>query len=204
MSGPALSVGEYLVGAHPAGAHSMGVYLAEACRWFVMIALLFAALGKSLHFQPFRDSLGDAFPGFGRVGALVCAVAILAGEWLAGLLILAGGEAARIGLLLALVLFLALTAAVSSVLARGLSIRCNCFGASRQPITGLDVVRNLLFIAATGVALHDAAAGVREGVLGGLPWPVVLSTIAVALSVFLLSIHLRDLAQLLRFRAEDL
>jgi hypothetical protein len=188
----------------PAGAYPVSVYLAEACRWFVLIALLVAALGKSLHVHPFRDSLRDAFPGFGRAGTLVCAVAILAGEWLAGLLILAGGEASRIGLLLALALFAALTVAVSSVLARGLSIRCNCFGASRQRITGLDLVRNFLFIAAAAVALHGAGAGAREGALGGLPWPVVLSMIAVALSVFLLSLHLRDLAQLLRFRAEEL
>lgn len=190
--------------ASPAGAYPVSVYLAEACRWFVLIALLVAALGKSLHVQPFRDSLRDAFPGFGRAGTLVCAVAILAGEWLAGLLILAGGEASRIGLLLALALFAALTVAVGTVLARGLSIRCNCFGASRQRITALDLVRNILFIAAAAVALPGAGEGARGGMLGGLPWPVVLSMIAVALSVFLLSLHLRDLAQLLRFRAEEL
>lgn len=197
MSEAALPAGASFVGAYP-----VSVYLAEACRWFVLIALLVAAIGKSLHVQPFRDSLRDVFPGFGRAGTLVCAVAILAGEWLAGLLILAGGEASRIGLLLALALFAALTVAVGTVLARGLSIRCNCFGASRQRITGLELVRNFLFIAATAVALPGA--GAREGALGGLPWPVVLSMIAVALSVFLLSLHLRDLAQLLRFRAEEL
>lgn len=183
---------------------SLDAYLAEACRWFMLLALLAAAAGKSFRFARFRESLDTGFPMLGRVGATTVAIAILGGEWLAGGLILAGGALSRIGLLLALALFVSLTLVVVTVVAKGLSVRCNCFGASQQRITGFDLVRNLLFITAAGVALQAAPVTAVIDPMGGLPLVAVMVIIAIALMCLHLSLHLRDLAQLMQVRAEDL
>jgi hypothetical protein len=181
------------------------VYLAETCRLFVLIALLAAAIGKSANFRRFRDSLGEAFPVLERSnGAMPIAAAILIGEWSAALLILAGGVFSRAGLLLASGLFVFLTAVVALVLAKGLSIRCNCFGASQRRISGYDMVRNVLFIAAAGFGLYGASADGVAGVLGGLTLSAYVPLVAVALMLFQLSIGLREIVHMLRIRAEDL
>ncbi len=183
---------------------SIEIYLAEGCRWYVLIALLAAAIGKSMHFRSFRDSLVEAFPTLGNGGGLLVAAAILIGEWLAALSMLAGGALSRLGLMLALVLFAFLTSVVALVLAKGLSIRCNCFGASQRRITGYDLTRNLLFIAAAGFGLYGASTTGVAGVLGGLALSAELAIVAVALMLFLLSISLREIVYLMRIRAEDL
>lgn len=183
---------------------SAEVAFAEACRWLVLLALLAAATGKSLHLRRFRDSLAHGFPMIGRSGAMLAAGAILAGEGAAGLLMLAGGELSRIGLMLALVMFVSLTLVVAGVLATGGTVRCNCFGAGEQRMSGFDLARNLLFIAAAIVGLRGPSATGSAGVLGGLPLAAMLATAAVATMLLLLSLHLRDLAQLMQVRAEDL
>ena len=180
------------------------VYLAETCRLFVLIALLAAAIGKTANFRRFRDSLDEAFPTLRRDGAMLIAAAILIGEWSAALLMLAGGAWSRAGLLLASGLFVFLTAVVAVVLAKGLSVRCNCFGASQRRISGYDLLRNLLFIAAAGVGLCGASVSGIAGVFGGLALPVYLPMVAVALMLFQLSTGLREIVHILRIRAEDL
>ena len=183
---------------------SLDIYLAEACRWFVLMALLAAAAGKSVRFGRFRESLDAGFPVLGRIGAAMVAAGIVAGEWLAGGLILIGGGFSRIGLLLASALFVSLTLVVVVVLARGMSVRCNCFGASQQRISGFDLVRNLLLIAAACVALQVAPLPTGEGVSGGLPFAAVVPIATIALMLLHLSLHLRDLVHLMQVRAEDL
>jgi hypothetical protein len=180
------------------------VYLAETCRLFVLLALLAAAIGKSMYFRRFRDSLHEAFPTLGLGGAMLVAAAILIGEWSAGLLMLAGGAASRMGLLLASCLFAGLTAVVALVLAKGLSIRCNCFGASQRRISGYDLMRNLLFIAAAGLGLYGASANGDGGVLGGFALAAYVPMVALALILLQLCISLREIVHLLRLRAEDL
>lgn len=180
------------------------IYLAETCRLFVLIALLAAAIGKSANFRRFRDSVDEAFPALGPGGAMSIAAAILIGEWSAALLMLAGGASSRAGLLLASGLFVFLTAVVALVLAKGLSVRCSCFGASQRRISGYDLARNLLFIAAAGFGLYGASVDGAAGGFGGLGLPVYVPMAAVALMLFLLSIGLREIVHILRIRAEDL
>lgn len=184
----------------------MGVeaYLAEGCRWYVLIALLAAAVGKSMRFGAFRDSLADSFPILKHRGGPLIAAAILLGEWSAALMMLAGGALSRAGLTLVFGLFVFLTAIVALVLAKGMSVRCNCFGASQQRISGYDLARNLLFIAAAGFGLSGASASGTDGESGGFPVLANAPILAVASMLFLLSIHLREIAGLLRIRAEDL
>jgi hypothetical protein len=183
---------------------SVEVYLAEGFRWYVLIALLAAAAGKSLRFTDFRDSLAESFPLLKRRGSLFAAVAVVLGEWSAALMMLAGGALSRIGLILAFGLFVLLTAIIALVLAKGLSVRCNCFGASQQRISGYDFARNLLFIAAAGYALHGASVSGAAGTFGGIALSSSLALATVAISLFLLSINMREIVHLLRIRAEDL
>lgn len=183
---------------------SAEVYVAELCRWFVLIALLSAAIGKTFGFRRFRDSLSDAFAWLKGAGASFAAGAIVVGEWAAGLSMLAGGALSRAGLTLALCLFVFLTAVVAVVLANGLSVRCNCFGPSQRRISGHDFARNLLFIAAASFGLYGASATGVAGASGGIAWPAVVAIAAVAATLFLLAIGLRELAHVLRIDAEDL
>lgn len=180
---------------------SVDVAVAETCRWLVLLALLAAVIGKSLHLRRFRESLEQGFPAIGRRGARLAAGAILAGEGAAGLLMLVGGEASRIGLVMALALFVSLTAVVVGVLATGGTVRCNCFGAGEQRLSGFDLARNLVFIAAAVVGLlgpSDAGAP-DAGTFSG-----VVTIVAVAAMLLLLSLHLRDLAHFMQIRVEDL
>ncbi len=183
---------------------SAEVYLAECCRYYVLIALLAAAIGKTFGFRRFRDSLGDAFAPLKGGGGFLAAGAIVIGEWTAGLSMLAGGLPSRAGLMLALCLFVFLTAVVAVVLANGLSVRCNCFGPSQRRISGHDLARNLLFIAAAGFGLYGASAHGIAGASGGFALPAVAAIAAVAAALFLLSIGLREIAHVLRISAEDL
>lgn len=183
---------------------SIETCLAEICRWFVLMALLAAAVGKSLRFASFRESVGEGFPVLGRSGAPMAAAVIVGAEWLAAGLILIGGTVSRIGVLLALALFVSLTLVVTVVLAKGMSVRCNCFGASQQRISGFDLGRNLLFIAAACGALRFAPFPADAGVSGGLPLAAALPIATIALMLLHLSLHLRDLAHLMQVRAEDL
>ncbi|GEM_PF-847096 len=183
---------------------SVAAYLAEGCRWYVLIALLAAAIGKTLYFRRFRDSLDEAFVRLKGNGNRLAAAAIVTGEWTAALSMLAGGALSRMGLMLALALFVVLTAVVAVVLAKGLSVRCNCFGPSQRRISGYDLLRNLLFIAAASSGVYGASAAAASGVSGGFAWPAVAAIAAVAATLFLLSIGLREIVHLLRIRAEDL
>lgn len=178
--------------------------VSELCRWLVLLALLAAAVGKSLHVSRFRESLESGFPALGRSGAMLAAAAILIGEGSAGLLMLAGGDASRIGLLLALVLFVSLTLVVVGVLVKGDSVRCNCFGAGEQRLSGFDLARNLVFIAAALAGLLGPSLPGGTGVFGGWPLPATLAIVAVAAMLLLLSLHLRDLAHFMQIRVEDL
>lgn len=180
------------------------VAIAETCRWLVLLALLAAVIGKSLHLRRFRESLQQGFPAIGRSGARLAAGAILAGEGAAGLLMLVGGEASRIGLVMALALFLSLTAVVVGVLATGGTVRCNCFGAGEQRLSGFDLARNLVFIAAAIAGLLGSSLAGGTGTLGGWPLPAMLAIVAVAAMLLLLSLHLRDLAHAMQIRVEDL
>lgn len=183
---------------------SIEVWIAEGCRWYVSIALLVAAIGKSLHLDGFRDSLSDLFPRLGAGVLSAVAFVILAGEWSAGLLLLIGGGVLQVGLILALLLLVSLTVGVVWVLAQGLSVRCNCFGASRQRISGFDLVRNLLFIAAAGYALRLGTGYDAMDAATRVPWLAVVPIVAVAVALFQLSVSLRAIAQLLQIRADAL
>lgn len=164
-------------------------YLAEGSRWYVLLALLAAAAGKSFDFAGFRDSLARSFPSFARFhGAM--AVAIASAEWLIALALLAGGPVARLGMAAALAMFVVFTAVIGISIVRGRAIVCNCFGTSTHRVGHLDVVRNLVLTAAAAIALAHG--------MPAMPWPVELVLAGLAAIGVAASVWLRDLAWLLR------
>jgi hypothetical protein len=164
-------------------------YLAEGSRWYVLLALLAAAAGKSFDFSAFRDSLARSFPSLARFhGAM--AAGIVAAEWVIALALLAGGPLGRLGMLAALAMFVVFTAVIGTSIVRGRAIVCSCFGTSTHRVGHLDVVRNLVLTAAAAIALAHG--------MPAMPWPVELVLAGLAAIGVAASVWLRDLAWLLR------
>lgn len=163
--------------------------IAEACRWYVLLALLAAVAGKAAGFAEFRHSLARSVPSLARFDSLL-AWGIVSAEAAIALALLAGGTAGRVGMGAALAMFVVFTAVVATSIARGRAIVCNCFGTSTHRVGRLDVARNLVLIAAAALVVTHGAVP--------MPWPVEwllagLAAIGVAASVWL-----RELAWLLR------
>ena len=80
-------------------------------------------------------------------------------ELLVGALLVAGTRPwARAAALLSSAMLLVFTAAVSSVVARGINISCGCFGGDTGPVTAMTVLRDVaLLAAAAGLYALSAA-----------------------------------------------
>ncbi|WP_166887455.1 MauE/DoxX family redox-associated membrane protein [Massilia sp. CCM 8734] len=154
---------------------SAAAYLAEIIRFCTAFLLVCAAIGKLRTLSAFTHNLVESF-GVKRQAAALLAPAVIAAEALLAGLILAGGGIGRIGMAAALVLFVVLTALVGYRYVVEGSVKCSCFGESERPVSGYDLLRNGLVIAAIGACLAlpgGAAFGKKESVLAA-----ALATIA--------------------------
>ena len=166
-------------------------YLSEACRLYLVLVLVASSAGKARAIGRFAETL-EALVHLPAPWSRSAAVAIAGLELLVALALLAGGPVAHHGMAAALALFLAFTAVLLVALARRRDVSCNCFGASDHPISGWDVVRNLLLIAAcaTGLLLGPSGEALAAG-----GWLLLLGAAVIA---FLLSTNLHRIAPLLR------
>ena len=172
----------------------IAIYLAEIGWLLVLIALLVAASSKSRDLRRFADSLGDDFQVPGNISMLV-AIAIVAAEWLAVVLLMLGGPARQWGMGLAGLLFILFSVVIAAVLWRKQQVFCHCFGRARKPLSGVDLIRNSIYLAAcVFYPLHG------QGVAIGEPM-AQLALIMMAVVCFLLSISLGEIKQLLRDEA---
>ncbi|MDN4057956.1 MauE/DoxX family redox-associated membrane protein [Massilia sp. YIM B02769] len=130
-------------------------FAGEMLRWFAAWWWLAAALGKLRTWPGFRSELGTSFglaPGTAAIAAPVLVVAELAA---ASLLLAAPGRA---GMALSFLLMLTFTMVLGyQFFTRGV-VRCSCFGESARPLSGYDLLRNLLVLGAMGSALGLAPA----------------------------------------------
>jgi hypothetical protein len=163
--------------------------LAEACRWYVLLALLAAAVGKARDIVAFRYSLSRAMPMLARVEGPL-AWAIVLAEAAIALALLAGGAPARLGMVAALAMFVVFTAVIATSIARGRAIVCNCFGTSTHRVGGLDIARNLALIAAAALVVAHGATP--------LPWQATFMLAGLAAIGVAASVRLRELVWLLR------
>lgn len=120
-------------------------FIAVVLRCFTAMLLAAAVAGKLRSFSGFRSSLADSL-GLGAVWSKVLAPAVVAGELLAAVMIV--GPAPRSGMLAALAMFAAFTAFIGYKYFTQSVVRCSCFGASSRPVSGYDLLRNLLVIIA--------------------------------------------------------
>lgn len=167
-------------------------YVAVLGRWYVTLALVAAAWGKSGGFDAFRRSLSEAFPALGRADVAL-AFAIVAAEWAIAAALLAGGAFATFGAIAGLAMFVLFAVVISASILSGRAIVCSCFGASGRRMGGLDVVRNLVLIVAVALVLLRGPQA--------LPWPLEAILAGLAVVGVVATVWLRDLAWLLRAKA---
>lgn len=153
-----------------------------------LLAVVFAtaAFGKASNLDQlgaFADSLRNIGPQLfaTRLRRLAGATIVVAAEATVCVLLVVPATSLA-GLALALVLLLAFGAAIASVLRRGATAPCHCFGAEGSPLSSSHLLRNglLAVIAAAGIAVrlaggpvsalpdYDGALAVALGLLLGI------------------------------------
>lgn len=155
--------------------------LSEACRLYLAVVFFASSVGKARAIERFAATLEALAPRCAPWRRAV-AVTITSAELAVALALLSGGPVARYGTAAALALLLGFTAALLAALAARRRVSCNCFGAGEHPISGWDVVRNLLLIAAAVTQLllepprEDPAASVWWLALGAAGLAFVATT----------------------------
>lgn len=114
-------------------------------RFVVGITFFLSAWGKARAVPAFQQAI-LRFQILPKWLVQPFAYLMIGGEFLTVLLVALGGNWTWAGLALAILLLLAFTAALLSVLARKLVTSCNCFGSSQKQISSYDVCRNTGFI----------------------------------------------------------
>lgn len=154
------------------------IFLSEILRYFVGFLLLAAVFGKLRSFAQFRSNLHTSFgvrPGLDAVLAPVLIAAEL------GVAVLVLTLFSRVGMAAALLMFLAFTALLSYKFFTQSVVKCACFGGKERPVSGYDLLRNLLVCAAIAVYLNlTASAGLAlEPAILAIALASLLCTIAI-------------------------
>ncbi len=177
--------------------------LADIARSLVLIVMLAAASTKSFDVHGFAKDISRSFAWLQGARARAIAFAILIAEWLIAILIAAGGDMSRIGLLAALALLSMFSAVVAWSVVFDRGVVCSCFGASSSHrMNGYDLARNMVLVAAAAYAWLQAPARDVVQTIAGQPAPVSIALAAAAAIVFLLITSLQDIALLLRIDTE--
>ena len=91
------------------------------------------------------------------------AIALPSVEVLVGVVLAVGPRAwCRAGMLAAALLLVAFTAAMASALARGIDLRCGCFGSESATVSGWTIARNVGLLALVGAAWFADARRARS------------------------------------------
>ncbi len=123
---------------------------AETLRLFTAFLLLAAVAGKLRTFTAFRDNLVSSF-GMSPAASRLTAPAVAAAEGLTAVIVL--GLAPRPGMWAALLMFALFTALLAYRFIKDDVVRCSCFGEAERSLSGLDLLRNLLVLAAIAAYL---------------------------------------------------
>ncbi len=127
----------------------------------LLLAFVFgvAGLSKARDRPHFEVSLTE-LTGLSEIRAGVAAWLTIVAELSVSLLLLVGNPALlTVGLVVATLLLLMFTYLLARGLSRGVAVSCGCFGSAEQPVSRLDIVRNLLLL---GCICVVAAACVRD------------------------------------------
>lgn len=168
-------------------------YIGEICRFYVMLVLLAAAAGKLRNIRAFQNAL-ETLTGVSRKWSGGATLSLITAEGLVGLLLLFGGETARIGMMAAAALFLAFLGVISLALTRRSAAVCNCFGSSPHTVSGVDLLRSIGLLTACAIYLG------QFGEMNDIASIDIIAIFGVAMIAALLSIHMQDIKFLLHRR----
>lgn len=150
-------------------------YLLTFFRMFIVFVFLFSALLKLRDVQRFTRTI-ENFRVIPRRFSAIAANAVIFAEIATAGLLLFGAR--MIGFSSAALLLSAFTALLVSVLVRGISTDCNCFGSSKRHVRWSDVVRNGGFVLSAIVGLLLTMSGVATGTVALLEWLALTVTAA--------------------------
>ncbi|MES2323851.1 MAG: MauE/DoxX family redox-associated membrane protein [Pseudomonadota bacterium] len=131
----------------------MALFVGEILRFFVGFLLLAAAAGKLRAAAGFRLNLETSF-GMPAARARMVAPMLIGAEVLVAAMVL--GPWNQAGMLAALLMFAAFTLVVTHRFFTQPTVRCSCFGETGRPLSGYDLLRNLLVIGAIAAFLAVA------------------------------------------------
>jgi hypothetical protein len=163
-------------------------FLADIVRYFICWWWLAALVGKLRNWPQFHDDLG-ALLGIAVRPATLLAPALILSELLAAALVLDIAPAA--GMLVSLMLMWAFTTVLGYQFFTRAIVRCSCFGKSLRPLSGYDVLRNLLVVLSIAAWLAFAPAA-------HLPAGEALLAAGLGAWLCVASIHFHDVVVLAR------
>jgi hypothetical protein len=123
----------------------LAMYFLAFCRVTIGLTFVLAGGRKALAFEEFQQTL-RRFRLLPQALLLPVALLFIAGELLVTLLMICGGWLLLAGFALAALLLLVFSGALLSVILRGISTACHCFGPGRRPVSRADLWRNLGFL----------------------------------------------------------
>lgn len=164
-------------------------FVAEICRYYLILILVIAAIQKTIYFTDFKQSLSQWFTlPLKAVSTLAFTVVLTEFTLAIGLI---SQQMLPIWLTGCLILFSLFTLLMLNVLIQGRRVKCSCFGpASDRPLMWHDLLRNVVIIACTLVSftsLNSFIAGRYQ----------VLAT-ACAAALLPLTLHLYELSKLIQ------
>ena len=171
--------------------------LFDICRWLLIYCFAVGAVAKTMAFREFCQSLTDGFKVPFSLHHIV-AIAVITTELLiAANLALLPFEIAII-FSLSLLLLAIFTVVLLWALRQEQQVSCHCFGQSESTISGLDIWRNGLLMAAClpGIFLPDIASATADLETALLPQ---FLTALLALPVFVMIVHFKQTLNLVAF-----
>lgn len=171
------------------------IYLLAFCRVAIGLVFAISSLSKARTIAQFSQAIFDFHLLSRRLSSLAASL-FLCGELAVVLLMAIGGALLLPGFILAILLLLIFCAALASVLIRNLNASCNCFGASKKPVTAADIWRNVGFLLCAGGGCETLlwTRGV-QGSLEGMAWLLIALGAGVFVTIW---IQLGELVQFFR------
>ncbi|HET8844895.1 MAG TPA: MauE/DoxX family redox-associated membrane protein [Ktedonobacteraceae bacterium] len=120
-------------------------YLLVFCRITIGLVFVLSFGGKVRNISEFQETI-LRFHLLPRRLSKAAALLFLGSELAVVVGMIAGGSFLFPAFVLAFLLLLLFSCAMISVLMRGLSTSCNCFGTSQKPVTATDIWRNVGFL----------------------------------------------------------
>lgn len=163
------------------------LFAAQILRYFIGFLMLAAAAGKLRSFADFRANLTASF-GVSRAHSALLAPAVVVAECLVAAMLPSVFD--RTGMLAALLMLCAFTAVVSYRFFTQGVVKCSCFGEAGRPVSGYDLLRNLIVILSIVLYLSLAAGP-------GLPLHASILAAALAALLCVMAIEFHDIVTLL-------